>query len=119
MQFLIKTITKKWFTYVTIQIKKECTFESIALIDSRVDLNYIFEGLILSKYFSKTFQILNMMNESKLVVNYKLCDARVYKRGICLEGLFILVKNCTQKVILGFIVLNIMHPIKIDESRLE
>ena len=54
---LIKQIKfKKWHTKITIIIK-DFALTTVALIDTGADLNYVQDGLIPSKYYSKTTEI--------------------------------------------------------------
>ena len=57
---------QKWHSKVRIVISKDFEFEVIALIDSGVDLNYIQEGIIPSKYFKKTRERLTSASGEKM-----------------------------------------------------
>ncbi|KAG6390844.1 hypothetical protein SASPL_148589 [Salvia splendens] len=85
-----KVITHKWYIQVTIIVQKEFYVKARAMVDSGADLNCINEGLIPSRYFSKTSEILNTADGKKLWVNYKLENAAVCNKGICLEMPFIM-----------------------------
>ena len=59
-----KLIPPKWFTKVKIVISPDYHFTVIVMIDSGVDMNYIQEGLIPSKYFEKSTEKLVSVNGS-------------------------------------------------------
>ena len=69
-QKYIDTISRinfqKWHSKVKIVISKDFKFEVITLIDLGVDLNYIQEGIIPSKYFRQTKERLSSINGSKM-----------------------------------------------------
>ena len=81
-----QVITHKWHTH----INKEYVFSTIALIDLRADMNCINEGIVPSKYFLKTMEVLNIADRSKLVIKYKLFDVAICDEGICIDIPFIL-----------------------------
>lgn len=51
-----RIITQKWYVMITILIEGEFSVTTEALIDFGANLNCLAEGLILSKYYSKTAQ---------------------------------------------------------------
>jgi len=73
----------------------------MALIDSGIDLNCIQEGIIPSKYFQQTRERLSLANGSKMQIKYKIPKAHVCQDNTCFKTTFILVKNMTDRVILG------------------
>ncbi|KAG8650611.1 hypothetical protein MANES_07G056008v8 [Manihot esculenta] len=107
-----RVITHKWHTKITIVVHKEYLFETNALIDSGADLNCINEGLVLSKYFSKTVEELHIADGSKMTVRYKLKDTAIYNQGICFEIPFLMVKGLSHHVILGNPFLHMLYPIQ-------
>lgn len=122
MQFINiidKVITQKWYTLVTLIIGKEYRFETMTLIDSGADLNCLNEGLVPTKYFSKTTQVFNTADGNKLIINYKLSDVAVCNNGICLATPFIMVKNLSQSCILGTPFLNMLYPLNINNTGIE
>ncbi|KAL4203530.1 hypothetical protein AMTRI_Chr01g104390 [Amborella trichopoda] len=101
VNILNKVITQKWFVLIKIVINNEYDFQSLALIDSGADLNCLNEGLVPTKYFDKTTQILNTADGSRLYIKYKLSNAMICNNGHCFPTPFIMVKGLSQAVILG------------------
>ena len=101
----LDTITRsnlhKWHSKVRIVISKDFEFEVIALIDSGADLNCIQEGIIPSKYFKKSRERLTSASGGKMQIEFKLPKAHVCQDNMCFKTTFVLVKNLTDKVILG------------------
>ena len=58
----------KWQTKVTIVDPKEYYFSVTAMVDSGANLNCFSKGLIPSRYFLKTTEILNAADGRKLLV---------------------------------------------------
>ncbi|KAL4199070.1 hypothetical protein AMTRI_Chr03g49360 [Amborella trichopoda] len=92
VNILNKVITQKWFVLIKIVINNEYDFQSLALIDSGADLNCLNKGLILTKYFDKTTQILNTADGSRLYIKHKLSNAMICNNGYCFPTPFIMVK---------------------------
>ena len=92
---------QKWHSRVRIVISKDFEFEVIALIDSGANLNCIQEGLIPSKYFRKTRERLTSASGGKMQIEFKIPKAHVCQDNTCFKTTFILVKNMTDRVILG------------------
>ncbi|KAL4197675.1 hypothetical protein AMTRI_Chr04g189480 [Amborella trichopoda] len=111
-----KIVIQKWFVKVKIIVAKDYSFETSALIDSGADLNCINEGLVPSKYFDKTTQILNTADGSRLFINYKLSAASVCNNHQCIETPFIMVKGLSQVVILGVPFLTLLYPLTIGQT---
>lgn len=107
-----RVITHKWHIKITLVINKEFTLSTIAMVDSGADLNCITEGIIPSRYYSKTTEILNAADGRKLLVNYKLKNAAICNKGICLTMPFIMVKNLSAELILGNPFLHMLYPIQ-------
>ncbi|KAL4198132.1 hypothetical protein AMTRI_Chr03g44370 [Amborella trichopoda] len=76
--------------FLKIVIEEEYNFQTLALVDSGADLNCINEGLVPSKYFDKTTQILNTADGSRLFIKYKLSNAMVCNNGHCFPTPFIM-----------------------------
>lgn len=72
-----RVITQKWYVQISILIEDEFSITTEALIDSGADLNCLAKGLIPSKYYSKTVQMLNTADGNTLHIDYKLSDAVV------------------------------------------
>ena len=87
---------QKWHSKVRIVISKDFEFEVIALIDSGVDLNYIQEGIIPSKYFKKTRERLTSASGEKMQIEFKIPKAHVCQDNTCFKTIFVLVKNMTE-----------------------
>ncbi|KAG8661721.1 hypothetical protein MANES_01G032701v8 [Manihot esculenta] len=110
-----RVIIHKWHTKIIIVVHKEYVFQTIALIDlidSGADLNSINEGLVPSRYFSKTMEGLNTTNGSKMAVRYKLNNTAICNKSICFEIPFLMVKGLSHPVILGNQFLHMIYPIK-------
>ena len=71
------------------------------MIDSGADMNCIQEGLIPSKYFEKSTERLVFANGSQMKIKYELKNAHVCHDNTCFKIPSVLVKNLTDKVILG------------------
>ncbi|KAL4189365.1 hypothetical protein AMTRI_Chr08g165080 [Amborella trichopoda] len=76
--------------FLKIVFEEEYNFQTLALVDSGADLNCINEGLVPSKYFDKTTQILNTADGSRLFIKYKLSNAMVCNNGHCFPTPFIM-----------------------------
>ena len=101
---------QKWHSKVKIVISKDFEFEAIALIDSGADLNYIQEGIIPSKYFQQIKERLSSTNGSKMQIKYKIPEAHVCQDNTCFKIAFVLVKNMTDRVILGNPFMCLLYP---------
>ena len=66
-------------------------------------MNCIQEGLIPSKYFEKSTERLVSANGTQMKIKYELNNAHVCHDNVCFKIPSILVKNMTDKVILGII----------------
>ena len=106
----------KWHSKVRIVISKDFEFEVIALIDSGADLNCIQEGIIPSKYFKKSRERLTSASGGKMQIEFKLPKAHVCQDNMCFKTTFVLVKNMTDKVILGNPFLCILYPFTVDSK---
>ena len=104
-QKFLETISRinfqKWHSKVKIVISKDFEFEVIALRDSGADLNCIQEGIIPSKYFKKTRERLTSASSRKMQIEFKIPKAHMYQDNTCFKTTFVLVKNMTDRVILG------------------
>ena len=90
---------------VKIVVSPDYHFTVIAMIDSGADMNFIEEGLIPSKYFEKSTERLVSANGSQMKIKYELNNAHV-----CFKIPSVLVKNMTNKVILGLPFINALYP---------
>ena len=106
----------KWHSKVRIVISKDFEFEVIALIDSGADLNCIQEGIIPSKYFKKSRERLTSASGGRMQIEFKLPKAHIYQDNMCFKTTFVLVKNLTDKVILGNPFLCSLYPFTVDSK---
>ena len=113
---ITRTILHKWHSKVRIVISKDFEFEVIALIDSGADLNCIQEGIIPSKYFKKSRERLTSASGGKMQIKFKLPKAHVCQDNMCFKTTFVLVKNLTDKVILGNPFLCSLYPFTVDSK---
>ena len=119
-QKFLETINRinfhKWHSKVKIVISKDFEFEVIALIDSGADLNCIQEGIIPSKYFKKTRERLTSASGGKMQIEFKIPKAHVCQDNTCFKTTFVLVKNMTDRVILGNPFMCLLYPFIIDSE---
>ena len=101
---------QKWHSKVRIVISKDIEFEVIALIDSGADLNCIQEGIIPSKYFKKTRERLTSASGGQMQIEFKVPKAHVCQDNTCFRTTFVLVKNMTDRVILGNPFMCLLYP---------
>jgi hypothetical protein len=107
-----KVIFQKWYTEVQIVANKEYYFTIIALLDSGADSNCIQEELILAKYYERTTEGLSQASGTSLSIDFGLPNAHIHRDGIFIKTTFVLVKNITNKVILGNPFITSLYPIK-------
>jgi hypothetical protein len=107
-----KVCPPKWYAKVHIVVAQDYAFDVIVLIDFGANLNCIQEELIPSKYFEKTTQKLNSATRTKLQINYELNDVHVYQDNVYFHIPSVLVKNMTDKVILGIPFIFMLYPFK-------
>ena len=86
------------------------------LIDFGVDMNYIQEGLIPSKYFEKSIEMLISANGTQMKIKYELNNAHVCHDNVCFKIPSVLVKNMTDKVILGLPFINTLYPSLVEHD---
>ena len=86
------------------------------MIDSGVDMNCIQEGLIPSKYFEKSIERLVSANGSQMKIKYGLNNAYVCHNNVCFKIPSVLVKNMTDKVILGLPFINALYPFLVEHD---
>ena len=88
------------------------------LIDFGVDMNYIQEGLIPSKYFEKSIEMLISANGTQMKIKYELNNAHVCHDNVCFKIPSVLVKNMTDKVILGLPFINALYPFLVEHDEI-
>jgi hypothetical protein len=111
-----KVVPSKWYSKVHIVVVQDYYFDVIALIDSGADLNCIPEGLIPNKYFEKLIEKLNSANGSRLQINYELNNVHVCQNNVCLYTPSVLIKNITDKVIIGIPFIFMLYPFSADDE---
>ena len=60
------------------------------------DLNCIQEGLIPTKYFHKSTEILSAANQSPMQLKYEIPKAHVCQNSVCFKTSFVLIKKIFQ-----------------------
>ena len=88
------------------------------MIDSSADMNCIQEGLIPSKYFEKSTDRLVSANGSQMKIKYEWNNAHVCHDNVCFKIPSVLVKNLTDKVILGLPFINVLYPFLVDHDEI-
>ena len=81
-------------------------------------MNCIKEGLILLKYFEKSTERLVYTNGSQMKIKYELKNAHVCHDNVCFKISSVLVKNLTDKVILGLPFINALYPFLVEHDRI-
>ena len=107
---------QKWHSKVRIVISKDFEFEVIALIDLGADLNCIQEGIIPSKYFKKTRERLTSASGGKMQIEFKIPKAHVCQDNTRFKITFVLVKNMTNRVILGNLFMCLLYTFITDSE---
>ncbi|CAL8168653.1 unnamed protein product [Prunus armeniaca] len=112
-----RVIAQKWDAMIIVVIDRTYTFTVEWLIDTGADLNCINEGVVPTRYFKKTTQVLHTaVNSQKMGIQFKLSNAVVLNQGICFETPFILVKGLNQSLILGTPFINMLYPFSVSEE---
>ena len=101
-----------------LSLAKIFEFEVIALIDSGADLNCIQEGIIPSKYFKKTRERLTSASGGKMQIEFKIPKAYVCQDNTYFKTTFVLVKNMTDRVILGNPFMCLLYPFITNSERI-
>jgi hypothetical protein len=114
ISLIYKVCPPKWYVKFHIAVAQDYAFDVIALIDSNANLNCIQEGLIPSKYFEKSTKKLNFASGTKLQINYELNNVHVCQNNFCFHIPSVLVKNMTDKVILGIPFIAILYPFSVE-----
>ena len=86
------------------------------MIDSGADMNCIQEGLIPSKYFEKSTRRLVSANGTQMKIKYELNNAHVCHDNVCFKIPSVLVKNMTDKVILGLPFINALYHFLVEHD---
>ena len=93
-------------------MNKKYYFIIVALLDSGANSNCIQEKLISAKYYEKTPEGLSQASGTSLNIKFRLPNAHVHMDGIYNQTTFVLVKNITNKVILGNPFITLLCPIR-------
>ncbi|CAL8991632.1 unnamed protein product [Prunus brigantina] len=104
---------RKWYSKITI-IVENFEFNTIALFDSGADLNCIREGLIPTTYYKKSKESLSTTSGKLLKLNYEIPKAHVCQNRVCFKTSFVLIKNITDKVILGLPFISLLYPLQVE-----
>ena len=111
-----KLLPPNWFTKAKIVVSHDYHFIVIALIDFGTDMNCIQKGLIPSKYFEKSIERLVSANGSQMKIKYELNNAHVCHDNVCFKIFYVLVKNMTDKTILGLLFVNALYPFLVEHD---
>ena len=111
-----KVLPPKWFTKVKIVVSHDYHFTVIVMIDSGADMNYIQEGLIPSKYFKNSIERLVSTNGTQMKIKFELNNAHGCHDHVCFKILSVLVKNMTDKMILGLPFINALYPFLVKHN---
>ena len=79
-------------------------------------MNCIQEELIPSKYFEKSTDKLNFASGSRLQIKYELNNVHVCQNNVCFHTPSVLIKNMTNKVILGVSFIFMLYPFSAKEN---
>jgi len=104
---------RKWYSKVRIKIH-DFELSVVVLIDTGADLNCIQEGLVPTKYYSKSKENLRSANGSKMQITFEISKAHVCQDNVCFKTSFVLVKNMTDKVILSLPFITLLYPFTTD-----
>ena len=107
---------QKWHSKVRIVISKDFEFEVVALIDSGADLNCIQEGIVPPKYFQKTKERLTSASGGQMQIEFKIPEAHICQNDACFKTTFVLVKNMTDRAILGNPFMCLLYPFITDSE---
>jgi hypothetical protein len=108
---------RKWYSKVKIKIQ-DFELSVVVLIDTGADLNCIQEGLVPTKYYSKSKETLCSANGSKMQITFEISKAHVCQDNICFKTSFVLVKNMTDRVILGLPFITQLYPFTTNQDGL-
>ena len=90
LNIINKMIFQKWYTEITLVVRKEFSLTVVALVDSDADMNCIQEGLIPSKYYESTIDKLTQTNGDRLKISNKLTKTYIYNNRINFKTPFFL-----------------------------
>ena len=110
LQTISRINFQKWHSKVRIVISTDFEFEVVALIDSGANLNCIQEGIIPCKYFRKTKERLTSASGGRMQIEFKILKPHVCQDNAYFKTTFVLVKNMTDRVILGNPFMCLLYP---------
>ena len=116
---ITRMITQKWHIKVKLFIKPDFSKEFIALVDSRVDINYIQEGLIPTVYFEKNYQGVVSANTKPLQIDYKISKVHICNKNVCFKTSLLFVKEMNKEIILGTLFLALLYLFRVDKEGLK
>ena len=99
---------------ISFEVDTEFYLNSITLLDSWADQNWIREGQIPSIFYEKTTEKLHSVNGEPLKIKYKHPNAYICNQGYCFKNTFILVKDTNNEIILGTPFITQVYPFSID-----
>ena len=111
-----QVVYQTWYAQVTTVIAQVYVIKIEALIDSGADLNCISEGIVRTKYFTKTTQVLNTANGGRIPIKYRLSNAAVCLEGACFKTSILLSKDITRLAILGTPFFGLLYPFTVSEQ---
>jgi hypothetical protein len=117
LSFINRIHIKKWYSKVRIKIQ-DFELSVVVLINIGADLKCIQERLVPTKYYSKSKETLYSANGSKMKITFEINKAHVCQDNVCFKTTFVLVKNMTDKVILGLPFITLLYPFTIDHDGL-
>ena len=88
------------------------------MIDSGADMNCIQEELIPSKYFEISTKRLVSANGSQMKIKYELNNAHICHDNVCFKIPYVLIKNLTNKVILGLPFINALYHFLVEHDEI-
>ena len=86
------------------------------MIDSSADMNCIQKEIVPSKYYEKSIEKLFSANGMQMKIKYEINTAHVCHDNVCFKIPSVLIKNMTDKVILGIPFINILYPFLIEHD---
>ena len=97
------------FSKVKIVACHEYEFNVISMIYSRANMNCLQEGIIPSKYYEKSTKKQFSVNGTQMKIKYESNNAHICHVNVCFKIPTVLIKNMTDKVILGIPFINSLY----------
>ena len=116
---ITKMITKKMVHQSKFFYKPDFYKEFLTLVYFGVDINYVYEGLIPTIYFEKTYQGAVSANSKLLAIHFKISNIHICNQNVCYKTFLLLVKDMNKKIILGTPFLTLLYPFKVDNERIK